>query len=297
MRTILTLFMLNWSVPVSNRVSLQQTLTQRKLCRVWQRDRSSRCDGRNWTMRVSSKKLAMEHSLNSTRIFGFFTVGCLSLALSTSLVWAKATPHTEIRVNLLGQSCLLEGPFDESTLKFVHSIGPAQIYPNVSSSDSTAALKQTSRALETLRGSSRLPSLLDRYKEKLGKRLEAQVAFFESLNGVRNPKETALLLIKLGKNSLKGKDLRAFETLTKKLYNPTGGRNSHFSEMSDQLFELYSESIERDPEEEFHRAIKKLDIHYICSFEDSFDSHEGKWAHSPPLRLTGRHPTSVFRHL
>ena len=217
--------------------------------------------------------LVMEHFLSSTRIFrisrifatGLFT----SLAIMPALAFAKSGPHTEIRVNLLGQTCLLEGPFDESTLKFVHSIGPAQIYPSVSISDLSTALKQTNHALDTLRSSNRLPSLLDRYRKKLGKRFESQIAFFGSLNG---NKEATTSLIKLGKTSLKGKDLKTFESLAKNLYTPEGKRDPHYTETSDQLFEIYNESIERDPEEDFHRAIKKLDIHYVCSFEEQ-DGH------------------------
>ena len=40
-------------------------------------------------------------------------------------------------------------------------------------------------------------------------------------------------------------------------------------ELTDQLYDLYNEGIEADPEEEFHRAIQRMNVQYTCSFEEN----------------------------
>ncbi len=206
----------------------------------------------------------MEHNIKET---------ILILILSNFLIptgsWAKSASSTEIHVNLLGQSCLLKGPFDESTLKTIHSVGPAQIYPNFSSVDSPTTKGQTQKALEQLRNINNLPSLLDRYKEKLGKRLGAQAEFFSGLQILLNDQDPTELN-KAAKKYLKSSDQRAFENGVKKLQTNIKSPAQR-KEFSEQLFDLFNESIEKDPEEDFHRAIKKLNIQYICSFEESDD--------------------------
>lgn len=189
----------------------------------------------------------------------------ISLFCLPSPGWAKTTPQTEIRVTLLGQSCLLQGPFDEATLKMIHSIGPAQIYPNIQSPDSPHALEQTRHALSQLRSSTSLPSLLDRYREKLGKRFDAQIAFLNGLEVVPKNAQYASLQ-KAGKLYLKKEDINSFESLLKKLLH---SKKETQKSIGEQLFDLYNEGIEQDPEEEFHRAIKKLNVQYTCSFEES----------------------------
>lgn len=201
-------------------------------------------------------------------------------------VWAKASPQTEIHVTLLGQPCLLQGPFDEATLKAVHVIGPAQIYPNLSPNDALSSSEQARKALEKIRRVTSLPSLLDRYREKLGKRLDAQMIFLENLESIaeKGPKAVSKQakpgqvpsqvdgiqkLLKSVKSRIQASSLQKLENLLKKL--KTLKNSAQYRDQVEQVFDFYNDSIEPDPEEEFHRAIKKLNIQYTCSFEENDD--------------------------
>jgi hypothetical protein len=188
--------------------------------------------------------------------------------------WAKTTPETKIHVTLLGQPCLLEGPYDEATLKSIHSIGPAQLYPNLSASEPSNSRENAKKALDTIRNTPTLPSLLDRYRERLGRRLEAQIQFLESLEGFKKNQKIPPLL-KIGKRYLQDRDLRSFEATAKKLDGPRKGASaSTIRDLIEQLMDTFNDGIERDPEEEFHRAIKKMTVQYTCSFEESEELNE-----------------------
>lgn len=178
----------------------------------------------------------------------------LSFSL-TSPSWAKTTPQTQVHVKLLGKPCLLQGPFDEPTLNSIHSIGPDQIYPSFASPDSQEARQTTRQAIDKVKTvNNQLPSVFDRYREKLAKRLEAQLAFLDALKLGKSEG-----LIKAARKYLEKNAEKRFETLLKK--------KTSAKETQDQLFEIYNDGIEPDPEEEFHRALKKLNVQYTCSFE------------------------------
>lgn len=178
-----------------------------------------------------------------------------------------ASLRTEVHVTLLGQPCLIQGPFVELILKSIHSIGPAQIYPTLSLQNIPVSLEQSRKALEKIRLSSSLHSLLDRYREKLRKRLEAQVAFMTALLQSQKVNQS-IVLLKTASQYLQGRDLRTFEGLLKKNHLSEKANLTN-AENLDSLFDLFNEAIEPDPEAEFHRAIKKLGIQYICSFEEN----------------------------
>lgn len=202
--------------------------------------------------------------LNYFTLF-FALIGACNLPRAA---WAIiAGPQTKIHVRLLGQPCLLQGPFDELTLKTIHSIGPAQIYPTLSTTDLNSSLDEAQKSLEKIKRVNSIPSLLDRYRDKLGKRLEAQIAFFEGLNLIKTTHKSVHFL-ETGKKHLKNNDFRQFEILLKKIDSPGKG-TLPIQELMEQIFDLYNESIEPDPEAEFHRAIKKINVEYMCSFEES----------------------------
>jgi len=185
--------------------------------------------------------------------------------------WAAAAPQKEIHVTLLGQPCLLQGPFDESTLKLIHSFGPAQLYPTLSPLEYSRSREEAKSTLAKLRNSGGLPALFDRYKEKLIRRLDAQVAFLEGFEETRAPQAakkppSANLLTQIGRRYLQGQGLKSFETLTHKLI-ATKSMSPAYRELAEQLFEIFNDNIEKDPEEDFHHAIKKLNVQYMCSFE------------------------------
>jgi hypothetical protein len=179
---------------------------------------------------------------------------------------AKTTPQTQIHVTLLGQPCLLQGPLDESTLKTIHAIGPAQLYPSLSTSDPSSSKSEAKKAFEKIKTTSNLPSLLDRYREKLLKRLEAQIAFFDNLGAVIKTHHSTALQ-KIGKKYIRH-DFNQFQELLKKIDKPSK-KSEPFRELLDQIFDSYNDRIEPDPEEEFHRAIKRLNIQYMCSFDEN----------------------------
>jgi hypothetical protein len=206
------------------------------------------------------------------RILLIHVVLILATLLFSPAVFAKTTPKTqEIRVFLLGQLCLIQGPFEQATLKRIHDIGPAQIYPNLSSLGPPQEKVQIQDASKKLR-TSPVPALLDRYKEKLLNRFDAQIAFLDALNSYRKTLKAGIIL-KTGKDHLREKDFKKFQLLVNKLgsSSPTSAKGR---EMLEQLFDLYNEAIEPDPESEFHRAIKKLNVQYTCSFEESDDLGE-----------------------
>ncbi|CAM6054746.1 unnamed protein product [Sphagnum tenellum] len=171
----------------------------------------------------------------------------------------STTAKTEIRVTLLGQPCTLEGPFDAEMLKAIHGIGPAQIYPTLSANNIPDSLEQSKKALDKIRANNSFHSLLDRYREKLRKRLEAQVNFLTALQKAKSTNETNPLL-KMVSLYLGPKELKSFAALLKK--------SPHFPpDTIEALLEQFNDAIEPDPETEFHRAIKKLGIQYLCVFD------------------------------
>ena len=212
------------------------------------------------------------------------SIGLLPHTINSS--WAKVVPSTNVHVTLLGRPCILEGPFDEPTLKIIHSIGPAQIYPKLEPPFKNAN-SDLKKAIEKIRSSQKLPPFLDRYREKLLRRLEAQNAFFEALLFFQKDAHSHLLFT-LGAKFLQGKNAKNYENLVKKAQSggQDGIKNSD-PPIEEQLFDSFNDGIEPDPEEEFHRAIKKLDIQYKCSFEDvdDLDSHPKRLqqVRNPPL--------------
>jgi hypothetical protein len=193
----------------------------------------------------------------------------LFLAALAPSSFAATTPahQTEIHVNLLGQPCLLQGPFDEATLKAIHAMGPAQLYPNTSELEGPDQKKEIKTALEKVRSNTKIPSELERYTGRLKKRFEAQIAFLDAVDAYKAKQNTTSLL-NAGTKYLSDRKLASYKSTLKKMEagkkNPTQQRQG-----LEQLFTLYNEGIEPDPEAEFHRAIKKLAVQYACSFEES----------------------------
>ena len=192
----------------------------------------------------------------------------LALFMSSALGWAKSpTQEMQISVNLLGQPCTLSGPFQSEQLKTIHAVGPAQLYPNLSPPNLPDAEKNARKALQILTQSKLLPTHFDRYQRSLSQRLRAQIEFLQALNESQkqlNPSP----LIKVLEAHVKMKNPKLYEQSAKKLSHlnlkiPTS------SQIIEQIFEDFNEEIEPDPEQEFHRALKKLNIQYKCSFEES----------------------------
>ena len=175
-----------------------------------------------------------------------------SLDAGAAPVSAKS-PATEIHVVLFGQPCLLSGPVSKTALQSIHAISPEQL-PEIQS------VGNAKDSLEKVRKTADLPAGLDRYRELLTKRLEAQSAFFDKLATARKTGKVGEL-VELSKQSLPEKSLKEFQALAQKLEEPA--KNA----AATQLKEFYNENLQPDSEEEFHRAIQRMDVHYTCSFD------------------------------
>lgn len=174
------------------------------------------------------------------------------LLLFSVLAQANTAPSTEIRVSLFGQPCTLKGPVDERSLRQIHALSPEQIYPE---REPRLSGGPTRRSLEKLRAFQNVPAALDHYRERLIKRLEAQLVLLEALEGFRKNHKSAPIM-DAAKTYLSPRRIKEFEVALKKAD-------------IDQIFDTFSDGIEPDPEEEFHRAIHRMSIQYACSFEGS----------------------------
>lgn len=189
-----------------------------------------------------------------------------TIAVYLTLLGASFTQSSaaEIKVTLFGQPCLLQGPTDVATLKLIHSISPAEIDPTDS-----ADLKRILAKIKSPASLS-LPPQLDHYRESLTKRLEAQIAFHEASE----------IFSKTGKidalAALEQKYFSSRESKTAKTYQAQLAKFAKKGPATEtySLMEVFNEGIEPDPEEEFHRAIHKINIEYNCSY-DSGDTAEG----------------------
>lgn len=188
-------------------------------------------------------------------------------------------PQNEIPVQLFGQPCVLRGPLEKAALKAIHSISPDQMGPTEEEmSGPTPRLEDLKKAATALKGASPIPPLLDRYRERLSRRLDAQIAFAEGMQAAQRTQSASPLLtatkpyLQTAVSAHGGrakKTSQQFETLARKIFTATASRSKASGQSEAQsLYDLYSESIESDPEEDFHRAIRRLNIRYHCNFGD-----------------------------
>ena len=179
--------------------------------------------------------------------------GLLILLCGTQVcIISNMSRAAEIKVTLFGQPCVLKGPIDSVALKSIHLISPEQL---LAAQDSVTESKQHSLSvLNRLLKSAPVPNVLDRYKERLKKRLEAQVDFFDSLDEFKQTGK-AETLSALVKRRVLPKSQKEFEAILRK--TPTK-----------DLFDPFNEVIEPDPEEDFHRGIQKIKVQYVCAFDE-----------------------------
>ena len=175
------------------------------------------------------------------------------LTASTS-AWALRSPQSEIRVHLFGQPCTLQGPVNNVTLKQIHSVSPEQLYPLREAQLKDGSTKKVLQKVRTTESAS-FPPFLERYRERLVKRLEAQASFIEGLEKFSAQKKTPHLIELARRYALpkKLKELEAQLQLTTDV---------------ETAFDQFSDAIEPDPEEEFHRGIQRMSIQYVCSFDE-----------------------------
>ncbi len=169
----------------------------------------------------------------------------------------ESAPLNHVDVQLFGSPCALEGPLDADSLKRIHAISPEQAYPDLEKGGATPAAG-LEKSLQKLKSDKPLPSALDRYREKLQSRLSAQAAFL-SARAAGTAKLTAVI-----KKHVEASKRKSVETA---LQQWTTAPTTEKAAKLDALFEAFNNSIESDPEEDFHRAIRKLGVQYRCNYD------------------------------
>lgn len=184
-----------------------------------------------------------------------------------------ASSSQQIPVTLFGQACLLQGPLAAEMLEAIHAVSPEQSLPTLDVNELEKSAKQLGQALGRLRAQKAVPSALDRYRERLVRRIEAQLAFAQGLQEAAKSRKPALLLSATKSHIVKGTSERRTRT---KLYEALAKRlaSSDSLELKEQLYETYSDLVEQDPEEEFHRAIRRLNVRYVCTYEEEETTEE-----------------------
>lgn len=171
---------------------------------------------------------------------------------------------TEIKVSLFGQPCTLIGPKDAATLKAIHAVSPEQIPPVRSEAQALVAL-------ERIKKSSRLPGELNIYIDKIEKYVLSQQAFYQGLAAARRDKNSDRFLEQVEKHLREG----AIHKVAGKPQLPSdlkAALEKSIKESSEaalqELIDIHATYSDELPEEFFHRAIKKIGIRYVCTFEE-----------------------------
>lgn len=213
---------------------------------------------------------------NHSRFFRFYPlllVFALSSSASAKNEEKRESPRdSEIQVTLLGQPCFLKGPFDKDTLKAIHAIGPAQL-PEISLSQLPGTKDRFQKALDQVKSARGIPTLLDSYREKLGRRLEAQTEIIKALIRFKQNRNISEVM-KTAKTYLPEEKLKGFQALLTK--------KSSSSNPSEELMQNYNDGIEADPEQEFHRITNdKMHLQYACSFDEAGETPDESPDESP----------------
>ncbi len=162
----------------------------------------------------------------------------------------------EIKVTLFGQPCALSGPFSEKNLKLIHSISPEQIpWPKKS--------EQIPPQLQLLKQSD-IPAPLLIYTGRMEKRLLAWQGYLDL------EKTKPAIQIEYGEK-LKSLVPPLSQSSFSKNFQELLAKNTASKE---KVSELFQASIEPDPQEEFHRVLNKINVRYVCAFEDSEQSEQ-----------------------
>ena len=187
----------------------------------------------------------------------------LILFFSFSAVYAA-----EIKVQLFGQPCLLTDSdpsatthLTETQLKTIHTVSPEQLPPPTSADEA--------RKLKTkILSAGKLPTSLDRYRDLILKRIDGLLAFFQAASKFKQNKNTTQLLTAL-KPHLNEKRVKNLEREMKKYEGKTTVKITE--PMLEEMRDYYEENSNfpaTTVEEEFHRAIARINVRYQCTFEE-----------------------------
>lgn len=172
---------------------------------------------------------------------------------------------TQIDVKLFGHDCKLEGPVDERALRAIHAISPDQITPDSSLGGSKPYLK----SIEILKKNKEMSPQFDRYRERLAARLEAQAAFWQEFEKLPKTRAIDTLLKSLKRHLRPGKESAALTELRK--LKDASSKTDAARTILDTAFSAFNDAIEMEPDDDFHRAIHKLQIQYLCDYDGAGD--------------------------
>lgn len=174
----------------------------------------------------------------------------------------------EIKVTLFGQSCMMNGPFQKSTLQWIHDISPEKLPPELT-------LDQMKKVRSKLASPTSVSPEIDLYRDHLRKRVSARIAFAEAVREAKkkgnNAKSFDTFMVNV-KEHINPIQLSSFETSMRKVF---AERSLTWNdEWVGVLKERYEGVIQPETEEEFHKAIRKANVQYSCDFDESSDDRE-----------------------
>lgn len=197
-------------------------------------------------------------------------VTSLALLFATRLALAAKPIPSGVEVELFGSPCLLKGPFSKTVLLSVHQMSPEKVPPHLTPKEMEQVAKQAATAKS-------LPPALSAYRDRLVKRLRAQVAYDQSLVDLRkkpyNP-ELSEIFVKGLKEHMNATRFPLFRDEIRDLFSKNT-KKSLTPDFLEKLKETVATYIEPDTEEEFHKAIRSSDIRYECHFGEELDDSHG----------------------
>lgn len=200
------------------------------------------------------------------KYYALMSVLIVGLRCSTAFC---APQMTSIKVFLLDSTspCTLKGPFQASQLKEIHAVGPAQVFPDLKLENLSKMGKTLEGALTKIKGTA-LPHELDNYRRRVEGRLMAQLELLRALDKIERSKNVSLISDPIQKWA-KG-DLKPLEEAFRSAWitPPQGSMHWDRGKLT-QAMDTYNEAIEADPEVEFHRILKRLQVEYLCNFGES----------------------------
>ncbi len=162
----------------------------------------------------------------------------------------------EIAVQLFGQKCTLQGPVAHEVLRKIHSVSPEQ-NPPPRNKEELRVLRQK------IQGIQNLPQGLERYQEKLVRYLDSRSQFFKGMDAYAKSKKKADFVGSIQSELLPSRKAAFLKQIEQPLYADLSK-----AEVAAQIEMIFLNSISPSPDEEFHRAIQRMNVWYSCSMEE-----------------------------
>lgn len=194
--------------------------------------------------------MKLTHCFFSKTIFSILILGGAHASLLSPLSYAE-----NLKVTLFGQPCTLTGPVPIATLNTLHQISPA----NCKALDPQSA----KRSLGIVESTKEIPNELRNYHGLLAQHLKARVAFYSALE-VAQKKRSAQQFITRVRSLLRSPNLGKLQRLVEATWTP---EKSEVAESD--LLDYYDQITTSYPESEYHAGIRRMNVRYQCSFDES----------------------------